>query len=168
MIVVEPVTGFGRIWRIAARAGTENLFSPLLSGLGPPESGSGVCWALTILYCVTWFRSFRRKIVQSGLKEAESPMPTFRPDLFADKTSPNGNLIEQVAVEAEIPSTLFSEHTAHQLLKMDDFIRHQKSRRIRVRGFLLVPKGKEVQVHAKALLWSLFPEGTSIRIVDAA
>ena len=113
-------------------------------------------------------RSFRRKIVRKGLKECRSPMPTFRPDIFAERTSRNGNVLEQVAVEAEIPSTLFSEHTSHQLLKMDDFMKLQKSKRIRVRGFLLVPKSRAVSIHARSLLGSLFPEGTGIKIVEAA
>ncbi len=113
-------------------------------------------------------RSFRKKVVRKGLKESKSPMPTFRPDIFAEKTSRDGKVVEQIAVEAEIQSTLFSEHTSHQLLNMDHFIKLQKSKRVRVRGFLLVPKSKAVRVHARSLLWSLFPDGTPIRIVEAA
>lgn len=113
-------------------------------------------------------RSFRRRIVQRGLNECKSPMPTFRPDIFAERTSRTGDVLEQVAVEAEIHSTLFSEHTSHQLLKMDDFIELQKAKHIRVRGFLLVPKGRTVRVHAISLLDTLFPEGTTIRVVQAA
>ncbi len=95
-------------------------------------------------------------------------MPTFRPDIFAQKTSRAGDVLEQVAVEVEIHSTLFSEHTSHQLLKMDDFIKLQKAKRIRARGFLLVPRGRTVHVHATSLLEGLFPEGTTIRVVQAA
>jgi hypothetical protein len=113
-------------------------------------------------------RSFRRRVIKGGLRETHSPMPTFRPDIFAEKVSLDGEIIEQVAVEAEIHSTIFSEHTSHQLIKMDDFIRQQKRRRIKTRGFLLVPRGKSVKIHASSLLDSLFPEGTTIRIVFAA
>ena len=113
-------------------------------------------------------RSFRKKVLRRGLKECSSPMPTFRPDIFAERTSLAGSVLEQVAVEAEIPSTLFSEHTSHQLLKLEEFIRHQKSKRIRVRGFLLVPRGRLVRVHAKSVLEALFPDGTAIKVVEAA
>jgi hypothetical protein len=93
-------------------------------------------------------------------------MPTYRPDIFAERLSRSGKVLEQVAVEAEIHSTLFSEHTSHQLLVMDEFMRLQKSKRIRVRGFLLVPKAKSARAHASSVLDSLFPQGTSIRIVE--
>ena len=92
-------------------------------------------------------------------------MPTYRPDIFAQKVSLDGTVVKQLAVEAEIQSTLWSEHTSHQLLLMDEFISHQKSKRVRADGFLLVPKGKAVKTHAGSLLDSLFPEGTSIKIV---
>ena len=111
-------------------------------------------------------RSFRRRILRKGLREAKSPMPTYRPDIFAEKVSRSGRVLEQVAVEAEIHSTLFSEHTSHQLLSMDEFMRLQRSKRIRVRGFLLVPKGKYARTLADSILDSLFPQGTAIRIVE--
>jgi hypothetical protein len=112
-------------------------------------------------------RSFRKRIVSRGLREAKSPMPTYRPDIFAEKVSKNGKVLEQVAVEAEIHSTLFSEHTSHQLLRMDEYIRLQRSKRIRVRGFLLVPRAKNARVHADGILDSLFPEGTGIKVVES-
>jgi hypothetical protein len=113
-------------------------------------------------------RSFRQRIIIKGMREAKSPMPTYRPDIFAEKVSRHGRVLEQVAVEAEIHSTIFSEHTSHQLLKMDDFMRLQRSKHIRVRGFLLVPRSKSARVHAGSLLSSLFPGGTAIRIIEAA
>jgi len=113
-------------------------------------------------------RTFRKRVMRNGMREAKSPMPTYRPDIFAERISRNGAVIEQVAVEAEIHSTLFSEHTSHQLLKLDEFIKHQKSKRIRVRGFLLVPRAKNARGHADGILDSLFPEGTAIRVVEAA
>ena len=97
----------------------------------------------------------------------KSPMPAYRPDIFAQKLAQNGSIVEQLAVEAEIASTLFSEHTAEQLLKMHDFIAGQKTKRIRVRGFLIIPKGKEPRNHADLVLSGLFPDGTSIRVVQA-
>jgi hypothetical protein len=113
-------------------------------------------------------RSFRKHVVRKGLRESESPMPTFRPDIFAERISRDGTVVEQIAVEAEIPSTLFSEHTSHQLLKMDDFLKLQRSKRIRARGYLLVPRSKASRGHARSLLGSLFPDGTDIRVVEAA
>ena len=113
-------------------------------------------------------RSFRKRVTREGLRETKSPMPTYRPDIFAEKLSRNGAVIEQVAVEAEIHSTLFSEHTCHQLVKLNEFILHQRSKRIRVRGFLLVPRTKNARGHATGILDSLFPEGTAIKVVEAA
>lgn len=112
-------------------------------------------------------RSFRKKVLKGGLKETKSPMPSYRPDIFAQKLAQNGSVVEQVAVEAEIASTLFSEHTAEQLLKMHEFMVGQKIKRIRVRGFLIIPKGKEPRNHAGLVLSGLFPEGTSIQIIQA-
>jgi hypothetical protein len=113
-------------------------------------------------------RSFRRKVIRGGLQETKSPMPTYKPDIFAERTSPSGSVVEQVAVEAEIKSTLFNEHTSHQLLILDEFIRHQKAKRIRVKGYLLVPRGTETRTHAHSLLDTLFPDGTAIRVIEAA
>lgn len=109
-------------------------------------------------------RSFRRKVLPRGFKETHSPMPTFRPDIFAERASRNGSVLEQVAVEAEIQSTIFSEHTSHQLLKMDEFVRQQRRKQIRVRAFLLVPRQKAASAYAKSLLAALFPGGTTIRL----
>jgi len=113
-------------------------------------------------------RSFRRTNLRGGFRETKSPMPTFRPDVFAEKVSSSGSVVEQVAVEAEISSTLFSEHTTHQLLLMDEFLRLQRAKRIRVRAFLLVPRKKAIGAHARSLLDSLFPGGTRIRLAEVA
>jgi hypothetical protein len=112
-------------------------------------------------------RSFRKRVIRGGLKETKSPMPSYRPDIFAQKLAQNGSIVEQLAVEAEIASTLFSEHTAEQLLKMHDFMVGQKMKRIRIRGFLIIPKGKQPRNHADLVLSGLFPDGTSIRVVQA-
>ncbi len=112
-------------------------------------------------------RSFRRKVIRGGLKETKSPMPSYRPDIFAQRLAQNGSIVEQLAVEAEIASTLFSEHTAEQLLKMHDFIIGQRAKRIRVRGFLIIPRGKEPRNHASLVLSGLFPDGTSIKVAQA-
>ncbi len=112
-------------------------------------------------------RSFRRKVIRGGLKETKSPMPSYRPDIFAQRLAQNGSIVEQLAVEAEIASTLFSEHTAEQLLKMHDFIIGQRAKRIRVRGFLIIPRGKEPRNHADLVLAGLFPDGTSIKVAQA-
>jgi hypothetical protein len=112
-------------------------------------------------------RSFRKRILKKGLRETKSPMPTYRPDIFAERVAKNGKVLEQVAVEAEIHSTLFSEHTSNQLLTMDEFMKLQRSKRIRVRGFLLVPRGRGARTFADSILDSLFPQGTAIRIVES-
>ena len=111
-------------------------------------------------------RSFRKNVLRGGFRETGSPMPTYRPDIFAEKVSARGLIIEQVAVEAEIQSTLFSEHTTHQLLKMDEFLTHQREKRIRVRGFLLVPRKRAIRANAKSVLDSLFPGGTKIQLAE--
>lgn len=113
-------------------------------------------------------RIYRKKVLKGGLKETKSPMPSYRPDIFAERVSQSGKVIEQVAVEAEIASTLSNEHTSHQLLHLDDFIRHQKSKRIVVRGYLLIPRKKEARILAALILESLFPYGTSIRLLESA
>ena len=111
-------------------------------------------------------RSFRQGILPRGVKPDKSPMPTWRPDFFAAKKSPQGRIVAQIAVEAEIKSTLYSDHTAEQLVLMQEFIEHQKEKGIKVRGYLLVPKGKEVRRLASWLVESLFPTGTSIALIQ--
>ena len=65
-------------------------------------------------------RSFRQCKACKGFKSEKSPMPTYRPDFFGSILNKNGKPIAQVTIEAEIESTLFSEHTSEQLLPMDD------------------------------------------------
>lgn len=113
-------------------------------------------------------RSFRKTILRGGFREAKSPMPTFRPDVFAEKVSPSGVVVAQVAVEAEIQSTLFKEHSLEQLLKMDEFIRLQAAKRIKVRGYLLVPRKKPIRANAESILGSLFPAGTQIHVAEVS
>jgi hypothetical protein len=107
----------------------------------------------------------RKKLLRNGFKEAKSPMPTFRPDIFAEKRSTHGRVVRELAVEAEIASTLFSEHTSHQLMLMHDYIAHQGKKHTRVDGYLLVPKGKANAALAKSVLDTLFPVKNVIRIL---
>lgn len=95
-------------------------------------------------------------------------MPTFRPDLFAERRTRRGRLLEQLAVEVEIESTVFSEHTSEQLLVMHEFLEHQRAKRVRVHGYLLIPKGRKLLSRVEVFLASLFPVGTRIRIIQAA
>lgn len=111
-------------------------------------------------------RSFRQSKNNKDFKSAKCPMPTYRPDVFGCKLNRAGNPVVQVAVEAEIESTLFSEHTAHQLLLLDEYIQHQAQKKIRVFGYLVIPLGKPVLRHAEAVLDALFPEGTKICILQ--
>ena len=104
--------------------------------------------------------------MRNGLKEAPTPMPTFRPDIFAQRRSWNGVVTRELAVEAEIESTMFSEHTSHQLVIMDSYIRHKRKSRVEVDGYLLVPPGKRSVACARSVLSSLFPMGTRIRVLS--
>jgi len=103
-------------------------------------------------------------MVPQGFQLRKSPMPTYRPDVFAEKCISNGRVAKQIVVEAEIESTIFSEHTAHQLLLMDEFIRLQGKKHVRVRGYLLVPKTKRMLALANSALRGLFAEGTKIKV----
>ena len=111
-------------------------------------------------------RSFRKKHLKSGFREAKSPMPTFKPDVFAQKISRDGKIIEELIVEAEIESTLFTEHTSHQLVLMDEYISSRYKRATKTRAYLLVPFGRKIFSLAKSLLASLFPIGTKIKIIQ--
>lgn len=111
-------------------------------------------------------RSFRKKHLKSGFRETRSPMPTFKPDVFAQKISKGGKIIEELIVEAEIESTLFTEHTSHQLILMNEYISHQHKRGTKIRAYLLVPFGKNIFSLARSLLASLFPLGTKIKIIQ--
>jgi hypothetical protein len=111
-------------------------------------------------------RSFRQCKANKDFKSAKCPMPTYRPDVFGCKLNKLGDVVAQVAVEAEIESTLFSEHTSHQLLLMDEFIHHQAQKKVKVFGYLVIPKGKTVFRQASAVLEALFPEGTQISIMQ--
>jgi hypothetical protein len=93
-------------------------------------------------------------------------MPTFRPDFFAEKRSKSGKCLAQIAVEAEIHSTLYSPHTSEQLVLMDEFITHQRHKKVPVHGFLLIPSGKALLRQARSFLESLFPSGTKIKILQ--
>ena len=93
-------------------------------------------------------------------------MPNFKPDVFAQKISKGGKIIEELIVEAEIESTLFSGHTSHQLVLMDEYISHRSRRGVKIKAYLLVPSGKNIFSMAKSLLISLFPLGTKIRIIQ--
>lgn len=111
-------------------------------------------------------RACRAKFLRKGFKESKSPMPTYRPDLFAEKYARTGKAVEQVAVEAEIASTLFTEHTSHQLVLMDEFIRHQTKKRLNVRGYLVIPRGRVILANAQTQLAALFPARCTIRILQ--
>lgn len=108
--------------------------------------------------------SFRKKFLRSGFTETKSPMPTFRPDVFATRISKNGYVVEEIVVEAEVKSTLFTNHTSEQLVIMNDYIKHRIKKRIRVRGFLVIPKGKQTIRLAISLLSSL--DISSVKILQ--
>lgn len=109
--------------------------------------------------------AMRRRFVRDGFKEARNPMPTYRPDVFAQKISKLGKTISEVVIEAEIESTIFSDHTAEQLVQLDDYLRFRYKKRIPVAGYLAVPKTARALANAKSLLDSLFPDGCDIVVV---
>jgi hypothetical protein len=111
-------------------------------------------------------KKFRSSPRWRAFRDAKSPMPDFRPDFFGQTVTSSGRVTAQVAVEAEIESTLFKEHTSQQLLIMNDFIAVQKNRGVRVHGFLLVPSNKLALRTAQRLIKSLFPRGTTIQVVQ--
>ncbi len=111
-------------------------------------------------------RHFRRQYLKSGFCEMKSPMPTFRPDVFAQKISKDGKITEEIIVEAEIESTFFSEHTSSQLVLMEEYIKHRQKKIRKIRAFLLIPNGSSIFSLAKSLLNSLFPLGTNIKIIQ--
>ena len=104
--------------------------------------------------------SFRRVLLRKHYSFVKSPMPTYRPDILAEKMRDGRRM--QVVVEAEILSTLFTDHTLHQLVIMNEFIEHQKRKKVAVKGYLLVPPGKSLLSQANGLLESLFPENCEI------
>jgi len=95
-------------------------------------------------------------------------MPTYRPDLFAQQVSPHGKISREVLVEAEIESTIFSNHTAEQLVLMDEYIHHQKKRSVDVNGYLAVPDKKAAITNARSLIASLFPYGSKIVVLPVS
>jgi len=106
----------------------------------------------------------RRKIEKNGFRVTKKgPMPSYRPDLFAQKLSNNDRVVEEVIVEAEIESSLFLDHSLDQLEHMDDYIRQQKRKKVKVTGFLVVPDDKSVRLQAKQLLDTL--ESTCIKLL---
>lgn len=99
--------------------------------------------------------AFRKAIRRKHFVLIKSPMPTYRPDILAERAVNDTKV--QIVVEAEIASTLFLEHTAEQLVIMDEFIAHQEAKGITVNAYLLVPSGREVLSQANGLLEALFP-----------
>lgn len=112
-------------------------------------------------------RSYNRSLKRRGFQEYKSPMPTYRPDIFAQRRTIEGKVKEEVIVEAEIESTLFNNHTVEQLVLMDQYLRHQKSKKIKCIGILLVPNSKTARLRASLLLSSTFPKGSLIKLYFA-
>ena len=92
-------------------------------------------------------------------------MQTYRPDIFCRKVNVSGKVKEEVIVEAEIKPTLYLEHTSHQLVLMDEYIRLPKNKSCRVLGYLLVPHGKEMLNLSRSLLETFFPAKCAIPLV---
>lgn len=108
---------------------------------------------------------FRKKLVEKGFREFKNPMPTYRPDIFCKKSLRSGKVLEEIVVEVEIENTLFLEHTAIQLVLMDEYLNHMNRKKKKVNGYLLVPNKKSVKRLAASLVESLFPLGCKIRVI---
>lgn len=113
-------------------------------------------------------RAVRKQLVTTGFRETKSPMPTYRPDIFAQKNSKEGNICEELVVEIEIETTVFLTHSQEQLILMDEFLRHRRKKRIKVRGVLAVPDNPKVVNRAKMLLGTLFLTGTEIEVLPVS
>lgn len=111
--------------------------------------------------------AIRKKYANRGFITAKAQMPGFLPDYYGQIKSKNGTIVQEVIVEVEIESTLFNEHTSHQLDLMDKFIRYKKTKKIKVDGLLVVPKTKtKVKAQAQSLLQSLFIGKCNIAVVE--
>jgi hypothetical protein len=108
-------------------------------------------------------RRCRRRLL-GGYQEAKAPTSYYRPDIYACKTASDGTIVREIVVEAEIESTLFSEHTSWQLTKMHGYLDAQVKKRKKVAGYLLIPKGNKTRQLAITLLKSLFPTKCLIKI----
>jgi hypothetical protein len=109
--------------------------------------------------------SLRRKVERDGFRLVrKSPMPAYRADLFAQRLSKKGQVLEEVVAEAEIESSLFFDHTLNQLEHISEYIRFQKRKRIKVTGYLVVPKKKSALLQATQLLETL--DSDSIKLVS--
>ena len=107
---------------------------------------------------------FRKRCIKNKFKECKTPMPEFRPDFFGRKYSEQSKIIEEIVVEVEIKATLYYEHTSTQLVLMDQYISYKKRQGIKVIGYLLIPRSKEIFGFAISLLDSLFPIDNKIKI----
>ncbi|NDQ58367.1 MAG: hypothetical protein GZ088_14955 [Acidipila sp.] len=108
--------------------------------------------------------SFRKKFLKKGFQEKKSPMPDYRPDVFAQRVSKRGAVKDEIIAEAEIESTLFKDHTSEQLAKMEKYLDHRKRDHVIVKAYLVVPTGKRIGALAQSLLDSLTTK--KIRVVQ--
>ena len=79
---------------------------------------------------------YRTRLSRAGYKISKKhPFVGYRPDIYATKDK------EKVVVEVEIETTIHTDHTRSQLLKMYKFIKSNKNHF----GFLVVPKKAKPQ-----------------------
>lgn len=108
----------------------------------------------------------RRKFLKKEWHERKTPIRGYLPDLFIQKINKEACVVEEIILEAEIESTLHTEHTAEQLMYMYDYISRQAKKKIKVRGFLAIPKGKRILLIARMILFSQFPDEKKIQILQ--
>ncbi|MDO8579460.1 MAG: hypothetical protein Q7R72_01150 [bacterium] len=108
----------------------------------------------------------RNKFVKKGWHEHKTPIHGYRPDLFIQRFSKEDRVIEEIILEAEIQSTLHTDHTAEQLGYIHEYIVRQTKKKIIVKGFLAIPKGKKVLTIAEMFLYSQFPGDDTIKIIQ--
>ena len=74
--------------------------------------------------------TYRQKLIRNKYKICRSRLVDYKPDIYATKNS------EGLLIEAEIPVTLWNDHTLHQLELMYKHIQGNR----KIKGILLVPK----------------------------
>ena len=111
-------------------------------------------------------RELRTLYQARGYRELSTPMPTYRPDYFGQKSAGTGKIHEQIVVEVEIESTVFCKHTEKQILLMHEYLHLQKKKKVKTEGVLALPRKTKAKLYASSLLSSLFPEGHAIQLLE--
>lgn len=108
-------------------------------------------------------RKFREKLRDKGYSIiSKTPIPDYRPDIYAVKYDNQDNISEEILVEVEIVDSVFYEHSEDQIIKMNSYLEN-KSKKVKSLGYLIVPK--KAKVSAQVLTQSLFPQNCSVKVM---